>query len=141
MKRRVLEGALSRPWSRYPEFDPKALLAKLAAFAGWRAEGILAGNGSNELASERFLVLADDLEMRTWQSNREFWKRRDRRSLRDNRYYRPIQSRAVVGFAVTDLDSQALAQLRSCRSTVADSRRDDRELVAAPRADQRNFLR
>ena len=47
VKRRVLEGALSRPWSRYPEFDPRALLAKLAAFAGWKADGILAGNGSN----------------------------------------------------------------------------------------------
>jgi histidinol-phosphate aminotransferase len=56
VKRRVLEGALSRPWSRYPEFDPRALLAKLAAFAGWRADGILAGNGSNELILALLLV-------------------------------------------------------------------------------------
>jgi histidinol-phosphate aminotransferase len=56
LKRRVLEGALSRPWSRYPEFDPRALLAKLATFAGWRADGILAGNGSNELIEALLLV-------------------------------------------------------------------------------------
>jgi histidinol-phosphate aminotransferase len=56
LKRRVLEQALSRPWSRYPEFDPRALLDALGAFAGWGAEGILAGNGSNELIQALFLV-------------------------------------------------------------------------------------
>ena len=49
VKRRVLERALARPWSRYPEFDPKELLAALARSSGWRADGVLAGNGSNEL--------------------------------------------------------------------------------------------
>ncbi len=48
VKRRVLEKALARPWSRYPDFDPKELLEALARFSGWRADGILAGNGSNE---------------------------------------------------------------------------------------------
>jgi histidinol-phosphate aminotransferase len=36
VKRRVVEMALARPWSRYPEFDPKELVERLAAFAGWR---------------------------------------------------------------------------------------------------------
>ena len=49
LKRRVLAAALARPWSRYPAFDPKQLLQALADFSGWRADGILAGNGSNEL--------------------------------------------------------------------------------------------
>jgi histidinol-phosphate aminotransferase len=56
VKRRVLDAALSRPWSRYPDFDPRELLERLAAFAGWRADGVLAGNGSNELIEALLLV-------------------------------------------------------------------------------------
>jgi histidinol-phosphate aminotransferase len=56
LKRRVLERALERPWSRYPDFDPKELLEALARFSGWRADGILAGNGSNELIEALLLV-------------------------------------------------------------------------------------
>jgi histidinol-phosphate aminotransferase len=56
LKRRVVEQALARPWSRYPDFDPRELLEKLAAFSGWRADGILAGNGSNELIEALLLV-------------------------------------------------------------------------------------
>ena len=40
-------GALS--WSRYPPFIPQQQIEKLAAFTGWREDGILIGNGSNEL--------------------------------------------------------------------------------------------
>jgi len=56
MKRRVVERALARPWGRYPEFDPHALTAALAEFAGWRPDGVLAGNGSNELIEALLLV-------------------------------------------------------------------------------------
>jgi len=56
VKQRVIEQALARPWSRYPDFDPKELLEKLAAFAGWSADGVLAGNGSNELIEALLLV-------------------------------------------------------------------------------------
>jgi histidinol-phosphate aminotransferase len=56
LKRRVLDQALARPWSRYPEFDPKELVAALARAAGWRADGVLAGNGSNELIEAVLLV-------------------------------------------------------------------------------------
>ena len=38
-----------RPWSRYPDFHARALHECLAEFAGWKADGIIAGNGSNEL--------------------------------------------------------------------------------------------
>jgi len=55
-KRRVLDRALSRPWSRYPEFDPKELVERLAEFSGWKPDGILAGNGSNELIEALLLV-------------------------------------------------------------------------------------
>jgi histidinol-phosphate aminotransferase len=56
VKRRVLAQALERPWSRYPEFDPKELVERLAEFAGWRPDGVLAGNGSNELIEALLLV-------------------------------------------------------------------------------------
>ena len=56
VKRRVLEKALARPWSRYPDFDSHDLLRALARFSGWRADGILAGNGSNELIEALLLV-------------------------------------------------------------------------------------
>jgi len=58
VKRRVLEAVLGRPFSRYPEFDPRALVERLAAFAGWRPDGVLAGNGSNELIEALLLVTA-----------------------------------------------------------------------------------
>jgi histidinol-phosphate aminotransferase len=56
VKRKVLEKALVRPWSRYPDFDPRELTAALAAFAGWKEDGVLAGNGSNELIEALLLV-------------------------------------------------------------------------------------
>lgn len=56
LKRRVVELALRRPWSRYPEFDPRELLLALAARAGWRPDGVMAGNGSNELIEALLLV-------------------------------------------------------------------------------------
>lgn len=56
LKRRVLERALARPWSRYPPFDPAELTAALARHAGWKADGVLAGNGSNELIEALLMV-------------------------------------------------------------------------------------
>ena len=56
LKRRVAEQALARAWSRYPEFHPRELVDSLAAFSGWRADGILAGNGSNEMIEALLLV-------------------------------------------------------------------------------------
>jgi histidinol-phosphate aminotransferase len=56
LKRRVLAQALARPWSRYPAFDPRELVEALAAFSDWRADGILAGNGSNELIEALLVV-------------------------------------------------------------------------------------
>ena len=56
VKKRVVERALARPWSRYPDFDPRELLEALARHSGWRADGILAGNGSNEMIEALLLV-------------------------------------------------------------------------------------
>ena len=53
---RARARAVARPWSRYPDFDPHELLEALARFSGWRADGILAGNGSNEMIEALLLV-------------------------------------------------------------------------------------
>src|SRR5205085_9390105 len=39
----------ARAWARYPDFVPVSLHEKLAQFAGWTADGVIAGNGPNEL--------------------------------------------------------------------------------------------
>lgn len=49
LKRQIVETITSQPWQRYPEFTPAALRAGLASYYGWVADGILTGNGSNEL--------------------------------------------------------------------------------------------
>jgi len=49
LKREVVERVLRRPWGRYPEFVPASVIKTLSAFTGWPEEGILVGNGSNEL--------------------------------------------------------------------------------------------
>jgi histidinol-phosphate aminotransferase len=56
IKREVERRLASRPWSRYPDFVPAALLEALATFAGWKPEGTLAGNGSNELIQATLMV-------------------------------------------------------------------------------------
>jgi tRNA A-37 threonylcarbamoyl transferase component Bud32 len=63
---------------------------------------------ANRLA---FADSARDLERRTWRSNLRFWRHRDRRCLVTNRYYYRLQSEAVVGWAVRDLDAGAMAKL------------------------------
>lgn len=49
IRRETLRRMEGRAWSRYGDFTPLALREKLAAFAGWTSEGVVAGNGSNEL--------------------------------------------------------------------------------------------
>jgi histidinol-phosphate aminotransferase len=49
IKEEVLRRAREHDWARYPEFIPATLLEKLAGYAGWRADGVMAGNGSNEM--------------------------------------------------------------------------------------------
>jgi len=49
LKDEVLRLARERPWGRYPDFVPDEFLSLLAGHVGWVREGMLAGNGSNEL--------------------------------------------------------------------------------------------
>jgi histidinol-phosphate aminotransferase len=56
IKAAVLERARQVPWNRYPAFVPTDLLERLAARHGWTADGILVGNGSNELIQATLAV-------------------------------------------------------------------------------------
>ena len=56
VKEKTLRRMSARAWSRYPDFVPASLHEKLAAFAGWRADGVVAGNGSNELIQATLMV-------------------------------------------------------------------------------------
>jgi histidinol-phosphate aminotransferase len=49
IKQETFKRLEERAWSRYPEFVPSSLIERLAEFSGWTADGILVGNGSNEL--------------------------------------------------------------------------------------------
>lgn len=56
IKQEVRRRLADRAWSRYPDFVPASLLERLATFAGWKPEGTLAGNGSNELIQATLMV-------------------------------------------------------------------------------------
>jgi histidinol-phosphate aminotransferase len=49
LKREAVEAFMESSWNRYPDVFPGHLHEALAAYTGHPAEGILAGNGSNEL--------------------------------------------------------------------------------------------
>lgn len=69
------------------------------------------GAGCENLHRRESRALADDLEKLTWRSNISFWQYRDRRSLKNNRYYRRVRHGKIHGHAVTDLDWATLATL------------------------------
>jgi histidinol-phosphate aminotransferase len=49
LKREVFDQVAEQSWQRYPEFVPRDLQVALARHYGWIPEGVLVGNGSNEL--------------------------------------------------------------------------------------------
>jgi histidinol-phosphate aminotransferase len=56
IKQEVFDRMKERAWSRYPDFTPRRLHQRLAEFSGWQTDGIIAGNGSNELIQSLLLV-------------------------------------------------------------------------------------
>jgi histidinol-phosphate aminotransferase len=56
IKRETLRRIAEQTWSRYPDFTPQRLHERLAEFSGWMSEGIIAGNGSNELIQALLMV-------------------------------------------------------------------------------------
>jgi histidinol-phosphate aminotransferase len=60
IKEETARRVAGRAWSRYPDFVPASLHARLADFAGWRADGVVTGNGSNELIQALLMVTAGE---------------------------------------------------------------------------------
>jgi histidinol-phosphate aminotransferase len=56
LKRQVLEQVSQEAWQRYPEFTPGDLVEGLARHYGWVTDGVLVGNGSNELIQATLAV-------------------------------------------------------------------------------------
>ena len=56
VRNETLRRLQHRAWSRYPEFEPSTLIERLSEFNGWPADGILVGNGSNELIQALLMV-------------------------------------------------------------------------------------
>jgi histidinol-phosphate aminotransferase len=56
IKQETLNRMKDRAWSRYPDFAPQRLHERLAEFSGWQPDGIVAGNGSNELIQALLMV-------------------------------------------------------------------------------------
>ena len=56
IKQETLNRMKDRAWSRYPDFTPHRLQERLGEFSGWQPDGIIAGNGSNELIQALLMV-------------------------------------------------------------------------------------
>jgi histidinol-phosphate aminotransferase len=56
LKHEILARAAGVPWHRYPAFIPAGLAAAIAERHGWVAEGVLVGNGSNEVIQAALAV-------------------------------------------------------------------------------------
>lgn len=57
-KREAARRWLERNWARYPDFHAEALRRRLGELHDWPAEGVLVGNGSNELLGVALEALA-----------------------------------------------------------------------------------
>lgn len=49
LRLQIEDRLAARPWNRYPPFVAGSFIAAVAEHTGWSAEGVLVGNGSNEL--------------------------------------------------------------------------------------------
>lgn len=56
LKQEVSQGVAGISWQRYPDFAPRELQSALAAYYGWVGDGVLVGNGSNELIQATLAV-------------------------------------------------------------------------------------
>jgi histidinol-phosphate aminotransferase len=59
LKETVFARMRAISWSRYPEFFPQNLIRRISERFGWKEEGILVGNGSNEIILALFLISLD----------------------------------------------------------------------------------
>ena len=60
IKRRVARRLLERPWARYPDFHADSVREVLGKLHDWPTDGVLVGNGSNELLGIAFEALLEE---------------------------------------------------------------------------------
>ena len=60
VKAETLRRLDARRWSRYPDFVASSLQESLAEFASWKPDGVIAGNGSNELIQSLLMVTVNE---------------------------------------------------------------------------------
>ena len=58
-KQAVHQAVAKKAWCRYPDFVPTSLISQLADFSHWKKEGVLVGNGSNELIEALMMVVVE----------------------------------------------------------------------------------
>ena len=58
LKNKILARFHEMEWCRYPEFAPTRISQALHRYTGWAPEGILIGNGSNELILSTLVATA-----------------------------------------------------------------------------------
>lgn len=59
LKAEIARRAQEKAWSRYPDVTPSGTIAKLAQFTGWAPDGLLVGNGSNEMIQDILTVVVE----------------------------------------------------------------------------------
>ena len=59
VKRAVHQAVSRTAWCRYPDFVPASLISRLADFSHWKEDGVLVGNGSNELIEALMVVVVE----------------------------------------------------------------------------------
>ncbi len=59
LKREIVDGFMEIPFNRYPTEQPTDLARAFAEYAGWMPDGVLVGNGSNELTYTLGLTLIE----------------------------------------------------------------------------------
>jgi histidinol-phosphate aminotransferase len=59
IRNEVLRRVAAEHWSRYPEFVPRRQMEMIAEYTGWTADGVLLGNGSNDLLQLLFMCVLD----------------------------------------------------------------------------------
>lgn len=59
VKQAVRLAVSETAWCRYPDFVPTSLISRLADFSRWKPEGVLVGNGSNELIEALMVVVVE----------------------------------------------------------------------------------
>lgn len=59
IKQEILDRLAAEHWGRYPAFIPQEQIDRVAAFAGWKPDGTLLGNGSNDLLQLLFMSILE----------------------------------------------------------------------------------